>query len=103
MFNRRTFRVHQIEYDKEEYGCQGVGAFIQPTLPCDIQNEKLFRQAKCASIFDVYPIKTPLAVLRASGLIHEVHPPDGAVPEYRGIRSVGTSMDTIKGESLIIQ
>ena len=31
VFNRRIVRVYQIEADKEEYVCQGVGARILPT------------------------------------------------------------------------
>ena len=46
------------------------------------------------------PAKIPWAVLRASDAINEVHPFEKAVPADQGIRSLGTSMETFKGEAL---
>ena len=43
------------------------------------------------------PEKIPWEVLRASRSIHKVHPSAKAVPADRGIESLGTSLETIKG------
>ena len=103
MFNRRTFRVHQIEVDKEESECQGFGASIRPTQIGDVKNEKLFHQDNCAFIFYVYPRKIPWAVLWGFRLIHRVHLSAEAVLADRRIGSFGTSLETIKGEAPSIQ
>ena len=66
VFNIRTFRVHQIEADKEGAGCQVIGASIRPTWTGDGKNEKLYHQAKCAAIFDIHPRKIPWTVFQTS-------------------------------------
>ena len=49
------------------------------------------------------PEKIPWKFLWASGLIHKVHTYAKAVPTDQGIRSLGTSIETFKGEALIIK
>ena len=99
----RTVRVHQIEAEKEGYGCQGVGASIQTSLAGNGNNEELFHQAKCASIFTYIPAKIPWTVLRASDAIHEVHPYAKAVPADQRIVSSGKYLKSFKGNDLIIK
>ena len=48
------------------------------------------------------PAKVPLVVLQASRSIHEAYPYAKAVPADRGIGSLGKSIETFKGEDLII-
>ena len=101
MFNRRTFCFFQIEADKEGSGFQGVGVIIQATLTSDDNNKLLLQQAKCTAIFDIYPRKNLWAVSQVFRSIHKVSPLAKAVPADQGIGSLGTSLDTIKVESLI--
>ena len=49
------------------------------------------------------PEKVPWAVLRSSHAIHKVHPSAKAVPANRRIKSLGTSIETFKGESITIK
>ena len=49
------------------------------------------------------PGKIAWEVLRASVSIHKVHPYAKVVPTDQGICSLGTSIETIKGESPIIK
>ena len=49
------------------------------------------------------PEKIHWAVLRASNTIHEVHTSDKEVPDYQIIGQLRTSLETFKGESLIIK
>ena len=102
LFNRINFHVHQIDVDKEESRWQGVREIIRRTWTGDGKNEQLCHQSKCASIFYVNTRKITWVVLRMTILIHEVHPLDEAVPMDRGIGSLGTFLDTTKGEALIV-
>ena len=49
------------------------------------------------------PEKIPWAVLQASYMIHKVHPSEKAVPVDQIIGSLGTFLETFKGEALIIK
>ena len=49
------------------------------------------------------PSKTPRSVLRDSDTIYEVHPYAKLVPADQRIRSLGTSLETFKGEATIIK
>ena len=53
------------------------------------------------SVLTTTPETIPWEFLRASGAIHKAYPSTKAVPADQGIRSLGTSLDTFKGKSLI--
>ena len=97
------FFVHRVKAYKEGDMCKLVGSIIQPTRTGNDRNEKICHQAKCTSIFYIYPKNIPGAVFQASGSIHGVHPSAKAVPADHIIDLLGTYIDTIKVEALLMK
>ena len=88
---------------RRDLGAEELGqAYNQPEQVMSRMNNYSNRPSALPFLASI-PSKIPWEVLRASDAIHEVYPSAKAVPVDRRIGSLGTSLETFKGEALAIK
>ena len=88
---------------RRDLGAEELGqSYCQPKQGMEIMKNYSTRPSAIPFLTSI-PAKNPWEVLQASGMVHKVHPSAEAVPADQIFWSLGTSLETFKGESLTIK